>query len=80
VPLAYSVLHALPARITRSPQPTPPATHAGPRRPNVTSIEKRGRHQDEAAECDEGDATPDLLLKHPNKTFTTYVQKQLKHL
>ena len=31
------------------------------------------RHRGEAAEGEEGDATPDLLLKHPNKTFATYV-------
>jgi hypothetical protein len=24
-------------------------------------------------------ATPDLLLKHPNKTLATYIRKQLKH-
>jgi len=26
------------------------------------------------------DATPDLLLKHPNTTVATYVRRQLKHL
>jgi hypothetical protein len=33
-----------------------------------------------AAEGEEGDATSDLLLKHLNETFATYVRKQLKHL
>jgi hypothetical protein len=33
-----------------------------------------------ATEGDEGDATPNLLLKHPNETFATYVRKELKHL
>jgi predicted RNase H-like nuclease len=28
----------------------------------------------------ERDATPDLLSKHPNVTFTTYVSRQMKHL
>jgi len=26
------------------------------------------------------DATPDLLLKHPNATLATYVLRQMKHL
>jgi hypothetical protein len=26
------------------------------------------------------DATPDLLLKHPNTTVTIYIRRQLKHL
>jgi hypothetical protein len=25
-------------------------------------------------------ATPDLLLKHPDKTLATYIRKQLKYL
>jgi hypothetical protein len=55
--------------------------------PNVTNIEKRGRgrrmptggdgrrrrHQGETAESGDGDATPYLLLKHPDATFATYV-------
>jgi hypothetical protein len=44
----------------------------GPRRPNITSIEKRRRHRGEAAEDDEIDTTSDLLLKYPDTTFTTY--------
>jgi hypothetical protein len=50
---------------------------------NVTNIEKRGsgclagagrrRHRDEVAEGEEGDATPDLLLKYSDATLTTYV-------
>ena len=43
-------------------------------------IEKRRRHRGEIAKGEERDATPDLLLKHPNKTFATYVRKQLKYL
>jgi hypothetical protein len=51
---------------------------------NVTSIEKRGRdcgcsadarrrrrHQGEAVEGEEGDATPDLFLKHSDVTLAT---------
>jgi hypothetical protein len=33
----------------------------------------RRRHQDEPVESEEGDATPDLLLKHPDATFAIYV-------
>jgi hypothetical protein len=33
-----------------------------------------------AVQDEEGDATLDLLLTHLNKTFATYVRKQLKHL
>jgi hypothetical protein len=49
---------------------------------NVTNIEKKGsgclagagrRHRGEVAEGEEGDATPDLLLKHSDVTLTTYV-------
>jgi hypothetical protein len=62
----------------------PRETHAAL---NVTSIEKRRRgrrmpaaagrrrrHGGEAAGSKEGDATPDLLLKHLNATVATYVQ------
>jgi hypothetical protein len=52
----------------------------GLRRPNITSIEKLRRHRGEIAEGDERDATLNLFLKHPNETFATYIQKQLKHL
>jgi hypothetical protein len=31
------------------------------------------RHQGEAGEGEEGDVTPDLLLKHPDITLATYV-------
>jgi hypothetical protein len=53
--------------------------------PNVTSIKKRGggggclasierrRHRGEARKDEEGDATPDLLLKHSDITLATYV-------
>jgi hypothetical protein len=53
---------------------------------NVTSTEKRGRddgcpavagrrrrHRDEAAEGEEGDATPDLLIKHLDVTLAIFV-------
>jgi hypothetical protein len=33
----------------------------------------RRRHQGETAESGDGDATPYLLLKYPDVTFTTYV-------
>jgi hypothetical protein len=48
-------------------------THASPHRLNITSIEKRRRHRGDEVEGEERDATPDLLLKYPNKIFTTYV-------
>jgi hypothetical protein len=37
------------------------------------SAERRRRHQDEATEGDEGDAKPNLPLKHPDETLATYV-------
>jgi hypothetical protein len=53
---------------------------------NVTNIEKRGRgggcpagagrrrrHKGEVVEAEDGDATPDLLLKHSDETHATYV-------
>jgi hypothetical protein len=46
----------------------------GPRRPNITSIKKRRRHRDKAAEGKKEDATPDLLLKHQKVTFAIYVR------
>jgi hypothetical protein len=64
--------------MTRSTHATCP--HEGSHRPNITSIEKRRRHQGETAEDGEGDVIPDLLLKHPNEIFATYIRKQLKHL
>jgi hypothetical protein len=65
-----------------------PCYFARPRRAhaalNITNIEKGGkgggclagtgrRHQGETAECDEGVATPDLLLKRSDATLTTYI-------
>jgi hypothetical protein len=38
------------------------------------------RHRGEVAESEEGDVTPDLLLKHPNTTLGTYIQRLMKHL
>ena len=35
--------------------------------------EKRRRQRDKAAESKDGDATLDLLLKHLDATFATYV-------
>jgi hypothetical protein len=40
---------------------------------------RRG-HRDEATESDEGDATSDLLLKHPDTILATYVCRQMKYL
>jgi hypothetical protein len=31
------------------------------------------RYRGEAVESEKGDATPDLLLKHPDKTLAAYV-------
>jgi hypothetical protein len=47
--------------------------HADPLCPNITNIEKR-RHRGEAAKGEKEDTTSDLLLKHPNETFATYVR------
>ena len=41
---------------------------------------KMRRHQGKIAEGEEGDATPDLLLKHQGKTFAIYIWRQMKHL
>jgi hypothetical protein len=40
----------------------------------------RRRHQGEATEGEEGDAAPDLLLKHPDTILATYKRRQIKHL
>jgi hypothetical protein len=40
----------------------------------------RRRHQDKAAEGEERNATPDLLLTHPNAIFATNKRRQMKHL
>jgi hypothetical protein len=51
----------------------PPApTRALTARTSLAS-RKRRRHQDKAAEGEEGDATTNLLLKHPDTTLVTYV-------
>jgi hypothetical protein len=61
--------------------PRPRKAHTSP---NITSIEKRERgggslvgaerrHQDKATEGEEGDVKPNLPLKHPNETLTTYI-------
>jgi hypothetical protein len=34
---------------------------------------ERRRHRSEATKSEDRDATPDLLLKHPDATFATYV-------
>jgi hypothetical protein len=34
---------------------------------------ERRRHRSEAVESEDRDATSDLLLKHPDATFGTYV-------
>jgi len=36
-------------------------------------LREEEEHQGEAVECEEGDATPDLFLKHPDATLATYV-------
>ena len=40
-------------------------------------VGRRRRHRGKAAKSKDEDATPDLLLKHPN---ATYVLRQIKHL
>jgi hypothetical protein len=42
--------------------------------------QKARRHQDEATKGWEVDATPDLLLKHPDAILITYKRRQMKHL
>jgi hypothetical protein len=37
------------------------------------SARRRRRHRDEAAEGEERDTTPDLLLKHSDATLATYI-------
>jgi hypothetical protein len=37
------------------------------------------RQRGKAAEGEEEDATPDLLLKHPDATVTKYVRREMKH-
>jgi hypothetical protein len=39
----------------------------------ATAAGKR-THRDKGVECEEKDATPDLFLKHPDATLTTYVR------
>jgi hypothetical protein len=39
----------------------------------LAGVGRRRRHRDEAAESEDGDATHDLLLKHPDATFITYI-------
>jgi hypothetical protein len=41
---------------------------------------RRMRHRGEIAESEEGDVTPDLLLKHSDATLATYIRRQMKHL
>jgi hypothetical protein len=50
--------------------------------PRTSPTSRRGgrKHRGEAVEGEKGEVTPDLLLKHPNETFTTYVWRQMKHL
>jgi hypothetical protein len=52
----------------------PPAPFApSPQSEKDARQQKARRHQGEAAEGEERDATSDLLLKHTNATLTTYV-------
>jgi hypothetical protein len=80
-PTPFSTPHPLGFCAAPTTRPTHAAyLHVGPRRPNITNVENRRRHQGEATECEKRDATFNLLLKHQNKTFATYACKQLKHL
>jgi len=54
------------------PQTSPASIRAGEGGGCPAGAEKR-RHRGEAAEDEEGDATPGLLLKHPNETFEIYI-------
>jgi hypothetical protein len=59
---------------------TSPASRRGGKDGGCSVGTGRRRHQDEAAKDEEGDATPDLLLKYLNATLATYVRGQMKHL
>jgi hypothetical protein len=37
------------------------------------SAERRRRHRGETTKGDEGDVTPNLLLKHPDTILATYI-------
>ena len=90
-PLALRLLHA--TRPTRS-NSTPLEWLAPPTLPILTraytiwtSKEQEEETLRRGIEGEEGDATLDLLLKHPNKTFATYVwnswnicNRRMKHL
>jgi hypothetical protein len=68
-------------------------THTGPRASRTSpalrrwggsnicpaSAEKR-RYRGKAAEGEERDTTPDLLLKHSDATLAIYMSRQMKHL
>jgi len=55
------------------PQTSPALIREGEGGEYLASAERRRRHRGEAVEDEEGDATPDLLLKHSHATLATYV-------
>jgi hypothetical protein len=65
--------------VLMSASPSPARTSTDLRRAPTRSEKDAGqqkarrRHRGEKAEGEQGDATPDLLLKHPDATFATYV-------
>ena len=69
VPRPVSHAHMGPA-----PPRTPPASRRGGGGGGCPAgAGRRSKNRGEAAESEEGDATPDLLSKHPDATLATYV-------
>jgi hypothetical protein len=64
--------------VSRPPAPVHPPSPALAAPPpqskkDARQQKARRRHQAEAVESEEGNATPDLLLKHPDTTLATCV-------
>jgi hypothetical protein len=53
------------------PLATPPLQYKKDRYARLQKVMRR--HQGEAAESEDGDATPNLLLKHPDTTLAIYI-------
>jgi hypothetical protein len=61
------------------PAPTPAAPPPQSEK-DARQQKTRRRHRGKAAEGEERNATPDLLLKHSDATLATYVCRHMKHL
>jgi hypothetical protein len=62
--------------------PPPPAPCALPPQSEKDARQQktRRRYRGETAEGEEGDTTPDLLLKHLDATLVTLVRRQIKNI